>query len=161
MKKVRGIIIAGAVCVSSAVLCFAEGPPGWAYGFPPGPAAPAVPAAAPAAAPAPDTTPRHLPGNNLEFTRAQISNGFGPADWYPEDHPQMPDVVAHGQRPEVRACSLCHYPNGEERAANAGVSGLSTAYFIQQKMNFRNGDRRSAAPRKGNTNAMIAIAKGM
>ena len=161
MKSVRGIVIAGVALVASAAMCFAEGPPGWAYGFPPGPAAPATPAAAPAAAPAPDTTPRHLPGNDMEFTRAQIANGFGPADWYPGDHPQMPDIVAHGKRPEVRACSLCHYPNGKGRAENAGVSGLNNAYFIQQMMDFRNGDRKSAEPRKANTNAMIAIAKGM
>jgi len=97
----------------------------------------------------------------MEFTRAQIANGFGPADWYPGDHPQMPDVVAHGKRPEVRACSLCHYPNGKGRAENAGVAGLPNAYFIQQMMDFRSGDRKSAEPRKANTNAMIAIAKGM
>ncbi len=73
----------------------------------------------------------------------------------------MPDIVAHGKKPEVRACSLCHYPNGKGRAENAGVSGLNNAYFIQQMMDFRNGDRKSAEPRKANTNAMIAIAKGM
>jgi cytochrome c553 len=161
MKSISGVVIIGAVCLLTAGMCLADGPPGWAYGFPPGPAAPAAPAAAPPAAPAPDPTPRHLPGNSMEFTRAQIANGFGPADWYPGDHPQMPDVVAHGKRPEVRACSLCHYPNGKGRAENAGVAGLPNAYFIQQMMDFRSGDRKSAEPRKANTNAMIAIAKGM
>jgi cytochrome c553 len=104
---------------------------------------------------------KHLPGSTLEFTRAQISDGFGPADWYPGDHPKMPDVVAHGKRPDVRACSLCHYPNGKGRPENAGVAGLPTAYFIQQMADFRSDRRKSAEPRKTNTNVMITIAKGM
>jgi len=73
----------------------------------------------------------------------------------------MPEVVAHGRRPDVRACALCHYPNGKGRPENAGVAGLPTAYFIQTMADFRNGNRRSAEPRKANTNVMIAIAKAM
>jgi cytochrome c553 len=156
-----GIAIVGIGSLLIAGICVAAGngspagPPFWAYGVPPGPPpAPAAPAA-------PDTSMKHLPGNSLEFTRAQISNGFGPADWYPGDHPAMPDVVAHGKMPDVRACSLCHYPNGKGRAENAGVSGLPKEYFIQQLMDFRNGSRKSAEPRKGNTEVMIKIAKGM
>jgi cytochrome c553 len=73
----------------------------------------------------------------------------------------MPDVVAHGRRPDVRACSLCHYPNGKGRPENAGVAGLPDSYFIQTMMDFKNGNRKSAEARKANTNVMIAIAKGM
>ncbi len=65
------------------------------------------------------------------------------------------------QRPDVRACALCHYPNGKGRPENAGVSGLPVAYFAQQMVDFRNGDRKSAEPRKANTGIMIAIAKAM
>ena len=161
MKSMSGIAIVGIGSLLVAGICVAAGngspagPPFWAYGVPPGP-----PAAAAAAA-APDTSMKHLPGNSLEFTRAQISNAFGPADWYPGDHPTMPDVVAHGKMPDVRACSLCHYPNGKGRAENAGVSGLPKAYFIQQLIDFKNGDRKSSEPRKGNTEVMAKIAKGM
>src|SRR5262249_31743613 len=56
---------------------------------------------------------------------------------------------------------LCHYPNGKGRPENAGVAGLPISYFIQQMEDFRSGNRKSAEPRKGNTNIMIAIAKGM
>ena len=35
------------------------------------------------------------------------------------------------------------------------------SYFIQQMNDFRSGNRKSAEPRKTNTNLMIAIAKGM
>src|SRR5207253_4939260 len=135
----------------------------WAYGFPSVPAAtPAAPAAAaPAPAPAPDVAPRQLSGSSGSFTLAQIRDGFGPADWFPGDHPAMPEIVAHGKRPDVRACSLCHYPNGKGRPENAGVAGLPVSYFIQTMSDFRSDARKSADTRKANTNVMITIAKGM
>jgi cytochrome c553 len=147
------IAIASLFCAGTA---FSSDLPDWAYGFagpgtppPPGPAA------------APDTSLKHLPGSKSEFTRAQISDRFGPADWYPEDHPTMPEVVAHGKKPSVFACSLCHYPNGKGRPENAGVAGLPISYFIQTMNDFRDGNRKSSDPRKANTNTMITIAKGM
>jgi len=73
----------------------------------------------------------------------------------------MPEVVAHGKRPDVRACSLCHYPNGKGRPENAGVAGLPYSYFMQTMADFKNDARKSADSRKANTNVMIAIAKGM
>jgi cytochrome c553 len=114
------------------------------------------------AKPAPDDgSPKKLPGSSGAFTLQQIRDGFGPADWYPDDHPKMPPVVASGRKPDIRACSLCHYPNGKGRPENAGVSGLPRAYFLQTMADFRNGDRKSAEPRKANTNIMITIAKAM
>jgi cytochrome c553 len=129
--------------------------PDWAYAIP-------APSSAGASTPVPpDTSAKPLPGSSLTFTRQQISDGFGPADWFPGDHPQMPEIVAHGKRPDVRACSLCHYPNGKGRQENAGVSGLPVSYFIQTMNDFRDGLRKSAEPRKTNTNLMIAYAKAM
>jgi len=141
----------------SGFLRAAAAMPDWAYAIPPAP-----PAGAPAnPAPAPDTSPKQLPASTLTFTRQQISDGFGPADWFPGDHPQMPDVVAHGRRPDVRACGLCHYPNGKGRQENAGISGLPVSYFIQTMNDFKDGLRKSSESRKGNTNIMIAIAKAL
>jgi cytochrome c553 len=136
------------------------GQPAWAYAIPiPPPTPPAgTPAPAPAAA---DPTIRSLPATDRTFTRAQISDAFGPADWYPNDHPPMPDIVANGRRPDARACSLCHMPNGKGRPENASVSGLPAPYFIQQMHDFKNDLRKSAEPRKANTNIMIQIAKAM
>jgi cytochrome c553 len=116
-----------------------------------------------APAPAPDPTMHSVPGSPLQFTRAQITGqgGTGPADWFPGDHPVMPEVVAKGRGAEVRPCSLCHYPNGKGRPENAGVAGLPIEYFVQTMNDFRNDVRKSADPRKGNTNIMIQIAKGM
>jgi cytochrome c553 len=93
---------------------------------------------------------------------AQVRNQYGPADWFPGDHPEMPPIVASGRREaNILACSLCHYPNGKGRPENAGVSGLPVSYVIQTLMDFRSDARRSADPRKGNTNRMIAMAKAM
>jgi cytochrome c553 len=141
-------------------------PPPWAYGFatpPPPPGAPAAAAPAPAPAPpAPDPTEHKLPGSSKSFTLTQVRDGFGPADWFPEDHPTMPDIVAHGRREAmINACSLCHYPNGKGRPENAGVSGLPESYFIQTMMDFKNGLRKSTDARKGNTNRMAGFAKAM
>ena len=153
MRIIFGVAIV-AVAVFSAVA--ANEPIPWAYAIPP-----AAPSGTPPAAPAPDTSLKHLPGNTLEFTRAQIADRFGPADWYPGDHPAMPDVVAHGKKPDVWACGLCHYPNGKGRQENAGVAGLPVEYFIQTMHDFRDGKRMSAEPRKNNSKLMMAFAKGM
>jgi cytochrome c553 len=165
MRSIAGtvMLVVTSALAAGAVFAANDGPPPWAYGFPS--AAPAVPAApTPAAAPAaaaPDVTPRQLPGSSGSFTLAQIRDGFGPADWFPGDHPAMPEIVAHGKRPDVRACSLCHYPNGKGRPENAGVSGLPAVYFIQTMADFKSEARKSADSRKGNTSLMIAYAKAM
>jgi len=145
------------------------GQPSWAYGIA-ADYAPPPPAGTPAPAPAapPDTTLHKLPGTDRAFTRAQIQDGFGPADWYPNDHPPMPDIVSKGRRipgksinESARACGLCHYPNGKGRAENSSVSGLPVAYFIQQMEDFRNDLRKSSEPRKANAVVMVNIAKAM
>jgi cytochrome c553 len=156
MRHVAVLLVAAVVLGASTGPRAAASMPDWAYAIPQPP-----PGGAPAAAPAPDTTPRQLPGSTLTFTRQQISDGFGPADWFPGDHPRMPEIVAHGKRPDVRACGLCHYPNGKGRQENAGVSGLPVSYFIQTMNDFRDGLRKSAEPRKANTNLMIQYAKTM
>src|SRR6266436_5830128 len=143
----------------------ADAPPPWAYGFAGPPPNPMPPPAAPAA-PAPlDNTVQHtLSGSGATFTRAQIANRYGLADWYPEDHPTMPDIVAKGResaQPQIFACGLCHYPNGKGRPENAAVTGLSYEYIVQQLMDFRSGARKTSDPRKGNTALMAGFAKAM
>ena len=153
----------------------AADPPAWAYGFVTGASATPPPApgggrgasgagrgpGAPGGAPAPAPVPLHLDGSTLEFARTQVSDGFAPADWFPGDHPTMPPIVANGRRPDIRACALCHYPNGQGRAENAAVNGFPVEYFLQQLKDFADGNRKSADSRKQNTGAMAAIAKAM
>jgi len=171
MKKFVAVLtIALAFVIAGGLLIAQQGKPGsvpppWAYGF----AAPATPNATPAPAPppaapaAPDTTMHKLPGSTLSFTLNQIRDQYGPADWYPGDHPQMPDVVAHGKKEQqVAACSLCHYPNGKGRPENASVVGLPYSYFVQTMMDFKNDKRgKSADGRKANTVRMAGFAKNM
>jgi cytochrome c553 len=165
MKHFQTVAVAVGCAVSLTGLHLLRGAaaaaavPDWAYAIP-APPDNAARGGAPAAA-APDTSPKQLPGSALTFTRQQISDGFGPADWFPSDHPSMPDIVAHGKRPDVRACGLCHYPNGKGRQENAGVAGLPISYFVQTMNDFKNGVRKSSEPRKTNTNLMVGYAKAM
>ena len=166
MKRFLPVVVIGAAILFSAGVLRAQSgvPPEWAYGA--GPAAPAgaapvAPPTAAAPAPAPDPSLKQMPGSTLTFTLTQVRNAFGPADWFPGDHPQMPAIVANGKAPDARACSLCHYPNGKGRAENAGIAGLPVAYFLQQLDDFRHDLRKSAEPRKANTNIMIGIAKAL
>lgn len=148
----------------------------WAYGF----STPATAAPGPGAAPAgggrgrgagggrPTVAPeaemdviRHVPGSTQAFTLRQVDNNTAPADWFPGDHPPMPEVVAHGRRPAVNACAFCHYPNGNGRPNNAGLAGLPANYILQQLDDFARGARNSWDKRKRNTTQMIDFAKSL
>ncbi|HET6143091.1 MAG TPA: c-type cytochrome [Candidatus Acidoferrales bacterium] len=104
---------------------------------------------------------KHLAGSKFSFTLTQLRNVYAPADWYPEDHPPMPDIVAHGHKPNVNACSFCHYPNGKGRPVNTNLAGLPYSYILQVLGEFRTGARMSADTRKANTNQMIKFATSM
>lgn len=129
-------------------------PPPWAYTVNP-PAAPGT--ATPAADE--DASPRSVPGSPVTLTPAQTRDAYNPPDWFPDAHPPMPAPVAHGRKPELRACGFCHLVNGQGRPENASLAGLPAAYIIQQMADFKNGDRKSAEPRMGPPNAMIQDAK--
>jgi cytochrome c553 len=145
--------------LAAGVAAGQAGPPPWAYGFtePNGP----LPKSGSESLPMEDTTPRHLAGSKFSFTLAQIWDVFAPADWYPEDHPQMPEIVAHGHKPDVNACGFCHYPNGKGRSENTSVAGLPYDYFIKTIGDFRSGARKTADSRRLNANVMNTFAAGM
>lgn len=158
------------LCVSSVVVTGqVAGPPPWAYGFTGPGADPAPPPCtreskpldcARLGAPRPKDVMHKLPDTDRSFAEYDIHFDYGPSDWYPGDHPAMPDIVARGrERDTLRACSLCHYPNGQGKPENAPVAGLPAEYILQQLQQFRDGTRRSADPRKANTNEMIQIAR--
>ena len=165
----RSVVIASALTFAALAAAntaakAADAEPAWAYGFTSPPAPDERPAPPNPPAELDKVTQYTVPGSKLSFSRAQIANRFGPADWFPEDHPAMPDIVAHGReaaQPPVFACSLCHYPNGYGRAENANITGLSYEYFVQQLYDFRNGSRKTSDPRKTNTGAMSGFAKAM
>jgi cytochrome c553 len=175
MKRTIGdfVIAAGVSALLAGTALAQHGPdwPDWAYGAleplstdsrvaPPCPAGSRPVDCSYGGAPVPDDgIKRSLPDTNLSFTRNEAYFDYGPADWYPGDHPPMPDVVAHGKEAEgLRACALCHYPNGQGKMENGHVAGLSEGYILQQLQAFAAGTRRSADVRKANTNEMAMIA---
>lgn len=174
MRKTIVVLIFGlASMLVAAALNAAAQHPSWAYGFvdppPPGsvpaayvppPPIPAPAAAAPAAAP--DPTALRVPGSTRTYTRAESNNVYGSVDWFPNEHPAPPEIVARGRAAAgIFACGLCHYIGGQGRMENAGIAGLPYEYFVQAMMDFKNDLRHSADPRKVNTNRMVAFAKAM
>jgi cytochrome c553 len=146
--------------------------PLWAYGFdtPPNPGETAIPQAPPTRKLRADedsagqTRLRHINGSRASYSLVDIRDGHNVIDWFPEDHAPMPPVVAHGPASlgeRARGCGSCHLPNGKGRPENAPIAGLPIPYFIRQIQDFRSGRRRSADPRKPNTNTMIALAKAL
>jgi cytochrome c553 len=104
-----------------------------------------------------DATPKHLAGSSKTYTQAQIDDGFNPPDWYPQDHPPMPDVVAHGRKDvEARACALCHLTSGGGHPESAGIAGLPAGYIIRQMQEFKSGARKGAR-----AVAMLPISKAL
>ena len=95
----------------------------------------------------PDDQPRHVPNSTAVFSTAQTQDLFDPPDWHPSDHPPMPDIVAHGRKPDVYACGYCHLPNGQGRPENSSLAGLPAPYIIHQMTDFRSGARKSSEPR--------------
>ena len=119
--------------------------PEWAYPVNPPPKPPDTAAA------------KHLPGSSKAYTQAQIDDGYNPPDWYPQDHPPMPDVVAHGRKEvEARACALCHLTSGGGHPESAGIAGLPAGYSVRQLQEFKSGARKGAR-----STAMVPIAKAL
>jgi cytochrome c553 len=81
------------------------------------------------------------PGSDKSYTRKEIDDPFNPPDWYPDMHPPMPQVVAHGNGSTVRACDSCHLTTGTGHDESAYLAGLPAAYFVRQMADFKSGAR--------------------
>lgn len=149
-----------------------EDEPLWAYGFDtrPAPGDKALPQNPPTRNlrsnedPVEQTRARHLEGSNATYSLVDVRDGQNVIDWFPNDHPPMPNVVKHGPTAlgkVTRGCGSCHLPNGKGRPENAPVAGLPVTYIMRQIQYFRDGLRHSADPRKPNTNTMIELAKAL
>jgi cytochrome c553 len=106
-----------------------------------------------------DGIPRHVPDSSAAFTISQERDLFFAPDWHPDDHPAMPDVVAHGRQPEVRACGACHRVEGTGGPENASLAGLPASYITQQMADYKSGARKFAGPQRSPVLLMTAIAK--
>jgi cytochrome c553 len=91
-----------------------------------------------------DGKPKTAPGSSRTYTRKQIDDLFNPPDWYPNIHPPMPQVVAHGEAPDVRACAACHLPTGTGHDESAYVAGLPVNYFVRQLADYKGGARKGS-----------------
>lgn len=110
----------------------------WAY--------PVTPPGTAVEARADEDVPVHFPGSDATYTYKQAQDRFSPPDWHPEAHPVMPEIVAHGRKPEVFACALCHLPNGQGHPESASLAGLPVKYILRQFADFRRGVRNGSDP---------------
>jgi cytochrome c553 len=166
-----------------AVLCAAVGvsfvhaqdpqAPLWAWGFETpakpgekaGPQAGATRNLRPNEDPAEQTRPQHVDGSTAAFSLVDIRDGHNVIDWFPGDHPPMPDVVKNGPASLMdqrgRGCGSCHLPNGKGRPENAPPAGQPAAYTLRQLHDFRSGLRFSSDRRKPNMATMVGLALAM
>lgn len=147
--------------------------PLWAYGFETvrKPGEEAAPQNPPSRRLRPNEDPdeqnrlRTVPGSTAKYSLVDIRDNSNVIDWFPSEHPSpLPSIIAHGPAGMVDrrwGCGSCHLPSGMGRPENAPPGGLPVAYIMRQLQDFKNGLRRTADPRKPNTNTMIALAKGM
>jgi cytochrome c553 len=139
MKTLIGLSLTFAL----SAVAFAADNPEWAY-----------PVTAPGG-PLDNVEMKSVPGSSKQYTQAQIDDPFNPPDWFPGDHPAMPQVVAHGgPKPAGRACAQCHLPTGDGHPESAGLAGLPADYIRRQMATFKAGQRANA--RAG---VMIAMAQ--
>jgi cytochrome c553 len=138
------ILISLSLTAVLAVAAFAAENPEWAYPTTPQPSGPLD-----------NTVMKTVPGSTKQYTQAQLDDAFNPPDWFPDEHPPMPEIVAHGgPKPAGRACALCHLPTGDGHPESAGLSGLPANYIRRQMALFKTGQR--ANSRAG---VMITIAQ--
>ena len=138
------ILISLSLTIGLLAAALAADNPEWAY-----------PAALQPAGKPDDTITKTVPGSSKQYTQAQIDDPFNPPDWFPDEHPPMPEIVAHGgTKPAGRACAQCHLTSGDGHPESAGLSGLPADYIFRQMTAFKSGDRNG--PRAG---IMIAMAK--
>jgi cytochrome c553 len=101
------------------------------------------------------TIQKQVPGSTKKYTQTQIDDPFNPPDWFPNEHPPMPAIVARGgQKPAGRACAQCHLPSGDGHPESASLAGLPANYIVRQMAAFKNGERKGVR-----ANVMIAMAK--
>jgi cytochrome c553 len=114
-----------------------------------------------AQAPLPEAPPGvlHVPGSKLTFTKAQVDDDENPVDWFPDEHPLAPAIVAHAPPKAPPPCAECHMFNGQGFLAIPNLSGLPAAYIVQQVEEFRTGRRLSWEKDRPATREMIEVAQ--
>jgi cytochrome c553 len=73
----------------------------------------------------------------------------------------MPEVVAHGRRPDVFACGFCHRAEGTGAPENSALAGLPAAYIVRQTREFKSGARKSSVPVREPVRFMVRSSHGI
>jgi cytochrome c553 len=110
-------------------------------------------------APADDGSLRHVPNSSLALTLTQVRDSFLSPDWHGNDHPPLPEAVAHGRKPAVWACGYCHRAGGTGGPENASLAGLPAPYILQQMAEFKSGARGSSVVGRAPVVNMVNTAK--
>lgn len=125
----------------------------WAY--------PMAPAANGSQRSAEDGEPQQLNETQVTYSMAEIRSPWLAVDWFPAEHPDMPQVVSIGREPVVRACGHCHLPTGNGRPENAPLAGLPRDYIIEQLRAFQTGERKSSVAGRNPIDFMVSTAQAM
>lgn len=145
----KTVIAASFLALLPMAAIAADAPPEWAY--------PAMPDGY---QPPPEPEqPLSVAGSQKKYTPKEIGNPFAPPDWFPNEHPPQPSIVARGKEPMVNGCAQCHLSSGAGHPESGNLAGLPAAYIIEQLNEFKNGNRASMLP--GRSNNMIRFAKAM
>ena len=152
MKRgLRAAIAVVAIVASGTALAAGVDPPAWAYPVNPPDFKPR----------ADDGQPRRVPESTRTYTVTEVRDLFAAPVWHPEDHPALPPVVAHGRKPAVFACGVCHRADGPGGPENANIAGLPAAYIVQQMLDYRSGARGTTLPDRAPQKNMIALSKAI
>src|SRR5579862_3510457 len=144
MRNLLWVLLIGLAPIAVPILALAAERPDWAF-----PVTDKVQPPLP-----PDEQPHTVPGSDKSYTRKQIDDLFNPPDWYPDMHPPMPQIVAHGEGTAVRACASCHLPTGTGHDESAYIAALPVGYFGRQMVDYKSGARKGSG-------SMTAIAKAI
>lgn len=83
-----------------------------------------------------------VPDSPVHFTKKEIADRTHTRDWFPGQHPPMPDVLRSSHSPGGTACGYCHLADGTGRPENGKVAGLDKQYIIAQVNAIHRGERK-------------------
>src|SRR5438552_6203139 len=145
---IRNLLTASISIVTLALLPAFAGAaerPDWAF---------PSPTNSPLVQPPDDGKPKQVPGSSRTYTQKEIDAPMAAPDWFPNEHPPMPKVVANGNGTTVRACISCHFSTGHGHPENSRLPGSTASYVARQLAEFKSGTRKGGE-------AMIGFAKNM
>ena len=73
------------------------------------------------------TRPRQVEGSSAAYSLVDVRDGHDVIDWFPADHPPMPDIIQHGPASLMaergRACGSCHLTEWQGSAGKRPTGG--------------------------------------